>query len=601
MTRALGSLTNRIFLASTLLATVSIGAAVYFVSTRLRTEAEADLERDLIEAGNLVEQQRASLLGSFMLTARLIADLPTLKAALDTRDAPTVEPIADEYRRQAGADFFVVTDRTGTVLAAFGGDETLGEEMRRVPSVRRALGGATALAYWPHAGGVMQAVSVPVTVGSELLGSLTVGYLLDNKRAEQFKLLTGADIAFAVDGQVRASTFDGQFHELLTSLLGRSRVPRVQIADVEYTAVLKPLAPPPGIASDTISGGEAPKALVLRSRTDRMRTLSAIQTGLGVVAVVTVLLAVAVSYGVARTITRPVATITNHMRELAMTGDLTRKIRLTERRRWDDEDARLLATTFNTLTDSIARFQREAAQRERLSSLGRMSTVIAHEIRNPLMIIKGALRQVTREAAQSSDIRDAASDINGEIERLNRVVNEVLDFARPIRFDLSQTDVNLLCQSAAAAVEAAQSDPPVEIALDPDAPSIRTDSERLRTVLVNLLTNARQAVNARITEATLPAKRQPVNGASVTLTTTKLADHRVVISIVDNGVGIAAEDLPRIFDPYFTTRRAGTGLGLPIAKNIIDGLGGTLTVQSAPGEGTNIRIELGDASASPRI
>ncbi len=582
MTRALGSLTNRIFLASTLLATVSIGAAVYFVSTRLRTEAEADLERDLIEAGNLVEQQRASLLGSFMLTARLIADLPTLKAALDTRDAPTVEPIADEYRRQAGADFFVVTDRTGTVLAAFGGDETLGEEMRRVPSVRRALGGATALAYWPHAGGVMQAVSVPVTVGSELLGSLTVGYLLDNKRAEQFKLLTGADIAFAVDGQVRASTFDGQFHELLTS-------------------VLKPLAPPPGIASDTISGGEAPKALVLRSRTDRMRTLSAIQTGLGVVAVVTVLLAVAVSYGVARTITRPVATITNHMRELAMTGDLTRKIRLTERRRWDDEDARLLATTFNTLTDSIARFQREAAQRERLSSLGRMSTVIAHEIRNPLMIIKGALRQVTREAAQSSDIRDAASDINGEIERLNRVVNEVLDFARPIRFDLSQTDVNLLCQSAAAAVEAAQSDPPVEIALDPDAPSIRTDSERLRTVLVNLLTNARQAVNARITEATLPAKRQPVNGASVTLTTTKLADHRVVISIVDNGVGIAAEDLPRIFDPYFTTRRAGTGLGLPIAKNIIDGLGGTLTVQSAPGEGTNIRIELGDASASPRI
>ncbi len=103
MTRALGSLTNRIFLASTLLATVSIGAAVYFVSTRLRTEAEADLERDLIEAGNLVEQQRASLLGSFMLTARLIADLPTLKAALDTRDAPTVEPICPACAARSAA------------------------------------------------------------------------------------------------------------------------------------------------------------------------------------------------------------------------------------------------------------------------------------------------------------------------------------------------------------------------------------------------------------------------------------------------------------------------------------------------------------------
>ena len=79
------------------------------------------------------------------------------------------------------------------------------------------------------------------------------------------------------------------------------------------------------------------------------------------------------------------------MREVAATGDLTRKIALRQSHRWDDEDARLLATTFNTLTDSIARFQREMSQKERLSSLGRLSTVIAHEVRNPLMIIKASL------------------------------------------------------------------------------------------------------------------------------------------------------------------------------------------------------------------
>ncbi len=123
------------------------------------------------------------------------------------------------------------------------------------------------------------------------------------------------------------------------------------------------------------------------------------------------------------------------MRQVAATGDLTRKLELTGARSWQDEDARLLATTFNTLTDSIAQFQREAAQRERLSSLGRMSTIVAHEIRNPLMIIKGALRQLTREGATAGDIREAALDIDGETERLNRVVNEVLDFARPMRFD----------------------------------------------------------------------------------------------------------------------------------------------------------------------
>jgi signal transduction histidine kinase len=594
VTRALGSLTNRIFLASTLLATVSIGAGVYFVSNRLRAEAEIELERDLNEAAAFVEQQRAALLESFMLTARLIADLPTLKAAVGTRDAPTVQPIADEYRRQAGSDVFVVTDRTGLVLAAFGGDESLDDEMPRAPSVRRALNGTLALAYWAHPGGVMQVVSVPVTVGSELLGSLTVGYLLDNKRAAQFKVLTGADIAFAVGGQVRASTLGPEFHAALAPLLSGGRMPRVQIADVEYTALVKPLPPPPSMALDSVEDSESPKALVLRSRTERMRTLSAIQTGLGVVAVVTVLLAVAVSYGVARTITRPLATITDHMRDLAVTGDLTQKIPLARTRGWHDEDARLLATTFNALIDSIARFQREAAQRERLSSLGRMSTVVAHEIRNPLMIIKGALRQVTHAGATAGDIREAVVDINGEIERLNRVVNEVLDFARPIRYDVADTDINALCQSAASAVEAAQAHPPVALALAADAPVIRTDGERLRTVLVNLLTNARQAVGALDSDGRrVPAG--PIDTGAVVLSTARVAERRVSIAIADTGIGIALEDLPRIFDPYFTTRRAGTGLGLPIARNIIDGLGGTIGVHSTPGLGTTIRIELGDA------
>jgi len=589
MTRALGSLTNRIFLASAVLATASIGAGVYFVSNRLTLEAEAELDRDLIEAANLVEQQRASLLESFMLTAHLIADLPTLKAALGTRDVPTVQPIADEYRQQAGSDFFVVTDGTGAVMAAFGSGEPYDEDMPRLPSVRRALNRDMGLAYWAQSGGVMQVVSVPVMVGPELLGSLTLGYLLDNTRAEQFKALTGADIAFAVDGKVRASTLGAEFHDDLAPLLGAGRVPRIEIGDVEYTALVKLLPPPPGVAREAVGGSEGPTALVLRSRTERMQTLSDIQTGLGVVAVVTVLLAVAVSYGVATTITRPLATITNHMRELAATGDLTQKITLTRTRKWHDEDARLLATTFNTLTDSIARFQQGAAQRERLSSLGRMSTVIAHEVRNPLMIIKGALRQVTRDGATPADIREAAADIDGEIERLNGVVNEVLDFARPIRFELSATDVNALCRSAAGAVSAAQPDPPVAVQLDPTAPPIHTDGERLRTVLVNLLTNAQHALTGQQQGA--PA---PVNGAPVVLTTSRVGERRVAIAIEDHGVGIPTEDLPRIFDPYFTTRRAGTGLGLPIVKNIIDGLGGTLTVESSPGAGTHIRIELGD-------
>lgn len=556
----LSSLTNRIFLASTLLSIVSIGFAVYFVSSQLRTEAEDDLQRDLREAANLVEQQHAALLDTFTHTARLIADLPKLKAAIDSADPPTVAPIALDYQQQVGSDLFRVTDRRGRVLAEIAGSKA----------------------------GVLQLVSVPVSIGLEtpdVLGMLTVGYLLDDDRAAAFKASTGADIAFAVDGQVRASTFPEPDRSALVAMLGAGALPRVMIGDTEYTALVKSLPTP---KSASAAATPAPTVIVLRSRAERMRTLSAIEAGLGIVAFVTVLLAIAIGYGVARTVTRPLARITDHMRQIAATGDLTRKLDLDRRDSWQDEDTRVLARTFNTLTDSIARFQREAAQRERLSSLGRMSTVIAHEIRNPLMIIKGSLRQVTREGATRDDVRDAAVDIDGEIERLNRVVNEVLDFARPIRFDRAPTDVNAVCRAAVSAVAAAEAEPPVEAELDPAAPTLNTDAERLRTALVNLLTNARQAVLAR--NGTTVPPRTPVR-----LSTARLSDHRIALHIADAGVGISADNLSRVFDPYFTTRRAGTGLGLPIAKNIIDGLGGTITVASTPGAGTNIRIELGDA------
>jgi signal transduction histidine kinase len=206
------------------------------------------------------------------------------------------------------------------------------------------------------------------------------------------------------------------------------------------------------------------------------------------------------------------------------------------------------------------------------------------------MIIKGALRQLTRREPTREDVRDAAADIDGEIERLNRIVNEVLDFARPIRFERSTIDINALCRSAVSAVTAAEAEPPVRIELDTAAPALETDGEKLRTVLVNLLTNARQAVLAR-------NGSEPLPGPPVTISTSRISDRRVAVSIADRGLGISPENLPRIFDPYFTTRRAGTGLGLPIAKNIVEGLGGTINVASTPGSGTNIRIELGDAPA----
>jgi signal transduction histidine kinase len=126
---------------------------------------------------------------------------------------------------------------------------------------------------------------------------------------------------------------------------------------------------------------------------------------LAVAAVAAVVVSLLLSWAVARTVTRPLAALTDAMKEMAATGDLARP--LGPGRPWDDEDARLVARSFGALTDSIARFQREASLRERLSALGRLSTVVAHEVRNPLMIIKGTLRALRRDGASPAEVREA--------------------------------------------------------------------------------------------------------------------------------------------------------------------------------------------------
>ncbi len=368
----------------------------------------------------------------------------------------------------------------------------------------------------------------------------------------------------------------------------------------EYVALPLPLG------SAQPGSSAAPVALILRSRTDQLRSLDAIHTGLAVTAIVAVLLATLLSFAVARTITRPLAAITDVMHEVAATGDLTRKIAVGEGRRWHDEDAQLMATTFNTLTDSIARFQREMSQKERLSSLGRLSTVIAHEVRNPLMIIKGSLHALRQPDVSRAAMREAVADIDEEVERLNRIVNEVLDFARPIRFQVAPADLNALCRESAAASVASGPGAPVHLELDPGAAPVddgfRAPAHRARQharqraargqrqSAVGSRSRSRQSAVAAASAVGVGVGAV-IDEPLVTLST-QAQDGRVTIVIADRGAGIDPAHLPRVFDPYFTTKRGGTGLGLAIAKNIVEGLGGTIGVNSAPGSGTEIRISL---------
>jgi signal transduction histidine kinase len=568
--KLLSSLRSRIFLTSALLAVLSIGTAIYLVSVRVTRELENSLNREILSTRRLVEQLRTDRTRTFTTMARLIADTPKLKAAVDTDDPPTVQDNAVDYRTQLNSNLLLVTNKSGQVLATVGISPQTAVDVAGQPAMRVALTGKESYSLLAQPAGILQIVAVPIAVGSaqpDILGALAVGFLFDDSLAGQLKQITGSEMAFGMDGQILSSTLPAAARPALVSLLqAGDRPQQVTLEGEEFVAAPLPLEP--------AGTGAGPVALILRSRTEQLNFLQAIHTELAVTAVVAVLLATLLSFAVARTITRPLAAITDVMREVAASGELTRKIVLPGGRRWDDEDARLLATTFNTLTDSVVRFQREASQKERLLSLGRLSTVIAHEVRNPLMIIKAALHTVRRPDAAVEAVREAAADIDEEVGRLNRIVNEVLDFARPIRFELAPVDLNLLCREAA---DAAQASPGAAVSLDLDvsAPPLTVDAERLRIALVNLLVNARHAAEP----------------SGVVRLATRRTHSGTAITVADNGVGIAPPDLARVFDPYFTTKRGGTGLGLPIAKNIVEGMGGTIAITSEPDRGTEIRID----------
>jgi signal transduction histidine kinase len=193
------------------------------------------------------------------------------------------------------------------------------------------------------------------------------------------------------------------------------------------------------------------------------------------------------------------------------------------------------------------------------------------------MSIKASVAALRRSGAPE-EAREAAADIDHEVARLDRIVGDVLDFARPIRVEYARCDVNALVREAALAVIPGEQ---AAFDLEPGVLEIEVDADRLRAALVNVLQNAREAT------AGTPASADPA-----VLVRTRLVNGRVAILVADRGPGIPAEQLAEVFEPYFTTKRTGTGLGLAIAKNVVDALRGAIRAQPRDGGGTEVAIEL---------
>ncbi|AKF07143.1 two-component system sensor histidine kinase NtrB [Sandaracinus amylolyticus] len=233
---------------------------------------------------------------------------------------------------------------------------------------------------------------------------------------------------------------------------------------------------------------------------------------------------------------------------------------------------------FQDLTE-IAQLRAKAEKAERLAVLGQLAAGLAHEIRNPLGSISGSVELVRDAQELGEEDRRLLGMVLGEVERLNELVTTMLDVGRPVTPDRIDVDLRSL---AGEVIEVARRGPTrsagVEVRLEADEDvHAHADPAQLRQVLWNLVKNAMQ---------------YSPRGAVVTVRVRALEDGSVSLEVEDRGAGIAAEDLEKVFDMFFTKRRHGVGLGLALVKQIVEAHGGQVRVESRPGAGARFRVVL---------
>jgi two-component system sensor histidine kinase AtoS len=211
-----------------------------------------------------------------------------------------------------------------------------------------------------------------------------------------------------------------------------------------------------------------------------------------------------------------------------------------------------------------------------LARLGEMAAVVAHEVKNPLAGIRGALQIIGGRLPETSRDRAILGDIVARLDSLNEIVQDLLVFARPREPKLAPVELARLLEDTAALLKKDPAHASADVSIAGDRPTIQADAEQLQTVFLNLLLNAAQASGS-------------ASGVRVTVTS---EGRTCRVAITDRGPGIPQALLEKVFEPFFTTKHRGTGLGLPTAKRVIERHNGTIEFETPQGGGTTVVVTL---------
>jgi signal transduction histidine kinase len=331
---------------------------------------------------------------------------------------------------------------------------------------------------------------------------------------------------------------------------------------------------------NTIKTGEVIGSIAVTfSRENIIKTLNLLRWWIFLAATFATIIGVLVAFYFSYTLVRPIQRLAKATSSIAR-GNWEERLEITRKDELGQltESFNLMAASLDKKRDELETTYKELAQKERMAEIGKFSMMIAHELKNPIGIIKGSIDLLAKKGTKLQVRETMIGYIKDEVKRLNKLIDDFLAFARPMPPNKSIIDVNTIVKKVATHFmipEAANKKVSLHLGLGDPLP-IKADEHQIYQALLNLLNNAAQAIE---TQGDIYLK-------------TDRSENWAMIQVSDTGVGISKEDKDRIFDPFFTKKAKGTGLGLSIVKKIIDVHNGHIQLDDLPEVRTTFTIFL---------
>lgn len=564
--------------------------SIVVVNYRFQRNADHQIRGEFAVAHRRADGFQRLSLENLVTLASNIAQDPRLRGSIVTGDRETIGQAVNEVHVHYSSNLFWLLTPTGVLIARVEKPEQWGDTLSARAVIEDARNGFDSGDIWLWEGELYQVAAVPIRSGEFTVGLLVVGQEFDRHLTSQFAKLAGLELAFVGSDGVLSSSAGGEqrraFGDTLLEMHRRAELttmgaPRFPMRDSPDSAMAPFLnfevgdEPFGGCVFKLcdVAGAELAAGLIYRSLAPERLQLARIQFGLLVVDLLAILLIFVAAYLISRRITSPMERLVEASAKLGA-GDLDSPIRPEGM-----DEIGALARAHEEMRVSLKKVREELIQGERLSTIGRMASSIIHDFRQPISVIYGYLDLLTLPGTPLDKVESYKESIFKQFDRMLGMINELLDFARgearlkpgPVR--LSQF-ISEIARGFERDFRARNVSFSTKLDWDGD---LTIDAARLQRGVENIIRNAMQVLKA---------------GGTIDITSAGEADN-VCISIHDSGPGIPAEIVARIFEPFVTFGKSeGTGLGLAVAQRVVVQHGGSISVESVPGEGATFHIRL---------